>query len=778
MDITSTLEVSTSLENLYVNWRYPNVPLTQNARFDAYWCEKLEDSVPAPDKDPIILEWQQPISPLITKLMGDLLPFITFRLVRDAKSILIGTVLDFTRVYGWTWCFSRQRGFLSMAIDSKWQTPTVSSMYFPAPRSPLPPVEPERKMNLRVFMGIVGPNSEDIHCYGGEGRVLDTIVTSDCDYIVCVCSTGVRVPIPLEVRAVYQRKWLEADYSQPKLKDGDYYTRSIGSYSAWSYPVHVDQVRDILKNVPSDWVVIAPADGLGVVARAWPGKLVSGDQVKSTYSHQETRSELIEGTIDRGIRESGNKLVIFSYCWEWVPQDVKLTLLKQKIPFVVLQPTDNLQMQEIGLVFRHYGPGLFGVFLPDDWQFYLHQVERFRPNSSVLYSENLLVQRGFQVYSHSDYFKYFSSMKPRAPIWCHFNGLDVPMNRSTDVTLPHLAANLQELFHILSVKGDADIYFAPIGKFYTRLVFWDFQRAKESSSYLAMAREIIAVPNDWCMLPMVKNYFPYLELGGIVYFYSSVTQILPLHPSFVVRMGTTVIGRVDFVDRSNVPEFRPIVRQTSTNMMILNQHVVVNLCVCSLKCDDDVARLFVQFYPDGEVPLYLLNEVVLFSSSSYGGMGLAKWKDLKPPTIVKMSKRSVVKFLSVTKMEHCKRFNPTCSKCMDSVLKANSSPKPCSCSHSGLLMGPTQTYLARDDNLSDKISDVHPACPFLEASDAQERDYACFGAVDEWEDMRTRSMAVLSDLRPSSYTALTRGHPAYGDISVDAYGDDCHVPDS
>jgi len=338
----------------------------------------------------------------------------------------------------------------------------------------------------------------------------------------------------------------------------------------------------------------------------------------------------------------------------------------------------------------------------------------------------------------------------------------------------------------LSLKSDAEIYFAPIGKFYTRLVFWDFQRAKESSSYLAMAREIIAVPDDWYMLPMVKKHFPYYERDKIVYFYSSVAQIVPLHPSFVVRMGVTVIGRVDFVDRSSVPEFRPVVRQTLTNMMIVNQHVVVNLCVCGLKCDDDVARLFVEFYPDGEVPLYLLNEVVLFSSNSYGGMGLAKWKDLKPVTIVRMSKKSVIKFQSVTKMAHCKRFNPNCSKCMDGVVKVNASPKPCSCYHSALFMGPTQTYLSRDPNVSnDVILDSRSARQLEEASSAQEMKYECFGVVNEWEDLRTKSMMELfqhlEDSRPSQLEDSPMGHVVhtnYPSSHVDLYGDDTCLTDS
>jgi len=200
-----------------------------------------------------------------------------------------------------------------MAIDSKWKIALVSPLaYSPGVVQP-PKSEPMVKKVERVRFRIMGPNVEDIATYIGIGELLGTISTSNVDYEIASQDCGDRIQVPLEVKAIYQQRYMEKDFTTPDLVKSDYYKRSMASYSSWSLAIHMDQIKDVLKNVPSSWTVIAPADGLGVVARSWTGKVVSGDQVKTELSESCTRQEQIEQTLDRGYSAKGDKVIVFSY---------------------------------------------------------------------------------------------------------------------------------------------------------------------------------------------------------------------------------------------------------------------------------------------------------------------------------------------------------------------------------------------------------------------------------------------------------------------------------
>lgn len=730
--VTTTMEIRAHLERIYEHPLYQAIPLTPVPRFQGYWNTFCQEADPK-DLAPLVLAWQTPITAEVFKAMGNLLPFITFNLVRDAVTIMIGTVIDFTQVYGWTWCHSRQRGFLSMAIDSKWQIALVSPLADGQSLKYAPPVKVTQvKSQIKVCMLVLGPNIEDVATYEGVGDTVDTISTADADYHVCGLRTKVRTPVPLEVKAIWQRRVMEDDFSSPELRSGAYYNRSIGSYSSWSLGIHMDQVKDVLKNVPLDWTVIAPADGLGVVARSWAGKLVSGDQIRTEQSHPETRMEMMERTLERGVSQPGPKLIVFSYCWDWVSKGMKSDLARYKLPFVVLQPTDNLRVDDSMLKFRHYGPGLHGCFIPDDWQFFLHSVERFRPHSTVLYSENLILQKGFQAYSYSDYFKYFTSMKPMAPMYCHWHCSEMPLNHVTDKKLPHLAATLDEVFSILEKDTSAEIYFGPIGRLISRMVIWDFKRAKETAHYVAPAREIIVVPKDWAMIQMVRKHFPFIERQGLVYFYCSSPQVIPLHVSLIIRYGHTAIGRVEFVDRSMVSDYHPFIRHDVTNLVMLSQNHSLNACVCSVVHDADIAKIILHFFSDGECPLYFLQELVQFASQNHCSVGMSKWKDLRPKAIVQLASQSKLKFKDVEMSCHCSRFNPYCSQCRERVVGSPPLGKPCACYNQALLMGPLTTYPTAKEGMSDRVVSPSSVAQLSECLRYDEMLYKP-GADEVWE---------------------------------------------
>jgi len=661
---------------------YPMIPVCHHPEHPLSWEKEVLKLSPS-SAPPVVVEWNTEMDRKLLTFIGSHLPFVPIRLVRDQEHVLVGTVFDFIKVYGWTWCHQRQRGFLTMAIESKWTHSCKCPRSVEVPKPTEVPVEPQ---SVRVYLEALGPNLEDVISFAGVGPVLDSIPTYDQNYLICEGRGELRTLVPLEVKAVYLQKCMDSLPGRSVTAES-YRETAMGTYSVWSYPVHVEQVRDIVKSVPADWTIIAPADGMGVIASAWKGPLVSGDRTSSPITHRSVVSEHIEETVMRGLCNKSKRVVIFSYCWGSVTEDVKTRLVKDRVPFIILQATDVIA----NLTLRHYGPGLFGSNLPDNWELHVHAYEKFLPSSSLLYSENLLNTSGYQVHSNSDYLKYVLGMRPLLPMVNHIMGEAPAMNEVDDLSLPHLATSLPELFTILFEYPRADIYFAPIGKRYSGAVAWDFYRGRESSSYLAPAREIIVVPTDWSFRWMVTTHFPHYEKGGGLFFYSATPRHLNLEASFVSQIGSKVIGRVDFVDRHALKE--PIVKQGELNLLILSKTEALNLCKCMVGSEADIARVVCHFYPDGGAPLWFIQDVVSFVPDVRSH--LDSWKSLKDAELVKRAKQSKLEVLSSVVPSHCDRFSPHCQHCMAYVRALSAPPKGCSCIHRHLFLLSSQAYFTK-----------------------------------------------------------------------------------
>jgi len=236
------------------------------------------------------------------------------------------------------------------------------------------------------------------------------------------------------------------------------------------------------------------------------------------------------------------------------------------------------------------------------------------------------------------------------------------------------------------------------------MVLWDFNRSKETSHYVVPAREIIIVPSTWVLIRMVHRNFPWHQKDGLVYFYCSSPQVIPLHVSLVVRYGHSLIGRVEFVDRSMVSDYHPFIRHDNTNLVILSQNFSLNVCICSVQTDPDIAKIVVHFFSDGECPLYFLQELVQFASSgSPPSMGMSKWKDLRPKSILHLASQSKLQLKSVEVSCHCVRFNPYCQLCQEKALGSPITSKPCNCYHQTLAISPETIYSTTKSGMSDSV---------------------------------------------------------------------------
>jgi len=164
---------------------------------------------------------------------------------------------------------------------------------------------------VRVYLEALGPNLEDVVSFTGVGPVVASIPTYDQNYLICEGRGDFRTLVPLEVKAVYLQKCMDSLPGRSVTAES-YRESAMGTYSVWSYPIHVEQVRDVVKSVPADWTIIAPADGMGVIASAWKGPLVSGDRTSSPITHRSVVPEHIEETVMRGLCNKSKRVVIFS----------------------------------------------------------------------------------------------------------------------------------------------------------------------------------------------------------------------------------------------------------------------------------------------------------------------------------------------------------------------------------------------------------------------------------------------------------------------------------
>jgi len=436
-------------------------------------------------------------------------------------------------------------------------------------------------------------------------------------YQECESRALVPCPAPLEVKHAFLKHYMERYTPESQIRDSAYYTMGMDSYSSWSYEVHQDQLRDVLKNVPKTMTVVAPADGLGVVAGMWKGPIVSGDYVVTDLTHPSTREEDIHDTVVRGLAVGKEKAVfVFSYCWEWVQESTKALL--QGCQLVVLQPVDVLPRLCEGVVWIHAGPGLFVAGVPYTWQLRLRVLEYYRPPDSISFSENLLQEPGFQVLSPSPYLTYYQIMMPRAPISLLGPVQCVHGNIVTDRSLPILATTLSDLFNAL--VEDTPVYFAPIGRIFEGIVAWGIERSLETKRYHLPSRQVIVVESSSPFAEIVRVQFDYLERDGRCFFYSSHSASLAVHyePDPSIR----IVAGVEFTKSNvnpNVPIVKavPVVMVKGASMLISDGRRSIRYCACVVRSQSDVCHIIHTWFPEGGVTAHFVTDVLCFSSMPY-----------------------------------------------------------------------------------------------------------------------------------------------------------------
>jgi hypothetical protein len=223
------------------------------------------------------------------------------------------------------------------------------------------------------------------------------------------------------------------------------------SYTLWSFGLHYRQLEEVLRPLPPSSVLVAPGDGIGLVARLWKGQVISGDFSRNPLTSQIVATESFSVTMDRGMKIEGSVLVL-SYVFSLLSSSEQLRAIHWPGPIIVV---DNRDISP-GPQFEHVGPGIFvsgfsaSITLSTDYV----------PASKQLFSENLLALESISFIERNPSVHYWNTLRPL--------GSCKSRVKSSDVLVVH---SLPELARYVSDKqAVSGCYLTSIGRYFDGVV--------------------------------------------------------------------------------------------------------------------------------------------------------------------------------------------------------------------------------------------------------------------------------------------------------------------
>jgi len=285
---------------------------------------------------------------------------------------------------------------------------------------------------------------------GDSNFRLDTLADGSCSWTFCKKpKEKEEIQVPDSLKSMWLRTQFKPAIVQDFLSE-HFYQLSMSSYAAWSYSLHRAQVREALQGLTSDYTVVAPGDGIGVVHDLCSGRVpvVSGDSVKAQFTSSGVLQESFLETMMRG-RACQKPVLVLSYVYSLMTEEERMYVRDWDCPVFVIDSRDTLP--DTG--FEHLGPGLYGRAIPKSWPVGMKKVEGPVGHEMVLYSENLLSLPSIFHERENPSVVYWKRMRPFA--------------NSNDLEAPVVVHDLQELVDLGYVDPqETVIYLASIGQIY------------------------------------------------------------------------------------------------------------------------------------------------------------------------------------------------------------------------------------------------------------------------------------------------------------------------
>lgn len=339
-----------------------------------------------------------------------------------------------------------------------------------------------------VFFATNGPQLTDVRAFEGSlDAVESTICVQEANY--CFCRRP-RSSKPVVVADGVKLLWLRRTFI-PSVKydltSEQYYSKSMGEYSAWSFAVHQKQVSQVLELLPEGATVVAPGDGIGVCARLWkgPNKVISGDSQFSVDSL--VQREPFLATMMRG-RKVGGSVLILSYVWSLM-SDEEREVARYWPGQVFLIDAKTV----CPLPYYQHGPGIFSNRRQMKSQ-KLAAPESPLADRRVLFSENLLRLTEISDQGDNPSIRYWQAMRPL--------GRRVP----GAIVVVH---DLVELVQRFSELSGSLVYLSSIGR-----IFEESETMPSGLNKVCYMRTVYELPFSSPLISYLRENFHFARLGS------------------------------------------------------------------------------------------------------------------------------------------------------------------------------------------------------------------------------------------------------------------------
>lgn len=339
------------------------------------------------------------------------------------------------------------------------------------------------------------PTFEGISAMEGDGPVLFVMETEKIHYHFCKGYKDVQVQLPREVKYYWWSMTLtvpvEFNYLDERL-----YATHMSSYSRWTFQEHRDQLQSVLMQFPKDSILVAPGDGVGVVANIWSGEVVSGDKY---FEGGKVKRESFLETLVRGKRRSSTSILILSYVTSLMTEIELQSCQNWSGPVIWIDGHGRSPIPGTEQFSRNCFIRGIRVTQP------LVCAEKFEAQEYKLYTENLLALPVICQFERNVAVDYYKKMRPfsEVKVW------------SKELTCPCVVQTLSEWERALD-KGIKNVYFAPLGKILGNSTPVRLRLNNELSG-----RKIYCIPASHAYSNLIRQLPSYVS-GQYLYFYASV----------------------------------------------------------------------------------------------------------------------------------------------------------------------------------------------------------------------------------------------------------------
>jgi len=364
-----------------------------------------------------------------------------------------------------------------------------------------------------------------------------------------------------------------AVWKKPLFKDEEYYESA--SYGMWTAENHRNQVERVLRGIPSHVCVIAPGDGLGVVAALRKNK-ISGDMAITPMTHCDVKKESITATLLRGLDYTGEKVFVLSYIASFMT-DSDWSIIKEEQVIVV--DSNHVVRSVMSGTLHIGGPGVvsYGIdgILSDVWEFRKKIV-------AVNYTENLLTASGFDVEDDSPAVSYLLTVAPGKRLF--------PLNnRMRDYIIQFGCVPAEQPFGLRLVNKLVDLvrnpvaYFAPIGRQVEKIPLVDLPVVVK----LPYRTVLKAVNNSENVEKLKQSGLTWVGVAQFLYFFYDKENERQVTYS-IIGPRTKINGVIKFCD-CQVPFEGVIIEPMKLTVIVDSEIVILGLkdnFVESSKLDD------------------------------------------------------------------------------------------------------------------------------------------------------------------------------------------------